>query len=488
MTEDSQATLQREMDAEEMRQVNKMLRKDMNYFVSGLHVAVKCILTAIDAVKDRYSEDDKQTSASEEERDTQPCLKVEEGDKPEAEQEEPLEQTQEEKDGNDISSELMKSLNNTLDDLKQAEDKVFEMGCQEHEETEAGQPSGDSFCYLEFMSEFIAHFRQNVLESCRQFLSMEAQKVALLHARKELKDLRFDLSSSPSKAATPKVSSTVTAASRTTAQRINVEARAPSSTETTLKIDGSEDNIPSHTAAAQDDGEMDTSEDTIPSHTAVAQDDGKIDASKDSIPSHTVAAQDDGKIDASKDSIPSHTVAAQDDGKIDASTDSIPSHTVAAQDDGKIVASEDSIPSHTAAAQDNGDSEDKTSSETRSAATEGSITEDTPSVDTKATPQKGDANTTTPSEPKESTQQGDDKGASPNMKVTPQKDDSAASATEVTPEQKYPEAQVVLDDEVFDFVSPLGMTRMFGTQYEDSKISFLPPSPAHQTIDSPTKT
>lgn len=49
----------------------------------------------------------------------------------------------------------MKSLNNTLDDLKQAEDKVFGMDCHEHEEAGAGQISEDSFCYLEFMSEFL---------------------------------------------------------------------------------------------------------------------------------------------------------------------------------------------------------------------------------------------------------------------------------------------------------------------------------------------
>lgn len=55
-----------------------------------------------------------------------------------------------------LSNNLRKSLNNTLGDLEQVEEKLTEMDCCDHMATAAGQqPSRDSACYLDFMHEFL---------------------------------------------------------------------------------------------------------------------------------------------------------------------------------------------------------------------------------------------------------------------------------------------------------------------------------------------
>lgn len=154
----------------------------------------------------------------------------------------------------------------------------------------------------------------------------------------------------------------------------------------------------------------------------------------------------------------------------------------------KIYTSKDSIPFDKTAAQEDDDSKDNLSSETKSVTTQERKTENTPSTDANATTQKGDNQNSIFSEPNESTQKSDDKDVSSSIKMTPPENASGASTLQVTPEdQKYSIDQIIDDDDDFDYVSPVGMKRMFGTLSQESKI-FQPTSPVNIRMDSPTTT
>lgn len=200
---------------------------------------------------------------------------------------------------------------------------------------------------------------------------MESQELALLHERKALMDLSFQLTKTPRKTINPKCSSTASTGTETVIQRTNKEYKGPAVIKSTLRKDASEDNIPSETAATLKDG----------------------------------------------------------------------------------------------------DSKPEASPETRSAAT-----------------QKGDSKNSIPYDPKEGTQQSDDQCASSNIKMTPLIDASPTSATEVTLDDQKVSADQILHDnyDEFDFVSPEGMKRMFGSLSQESKIQFSPASPIYVPNESPT--
>ncbi|KAK8385738.1 hypothetical protein O3P69_016484 [Scylla paramamosain] len=248
--------IQRDVDAE-INLINEFLadidnrRRHMCHFVSGLQVAVTSILfAAVRTLEGKHSKEGKETIQEEEGTTTQACpRKMEESSKMEEEQMDNTLTEDEEASESNLSSELMKSLNNTLGDLEEAEKKLIEMDSQDHTVTD-GQSSEP--CYLDFMYEFLADFRLKLQQSCEEFTSLESQALALLEERKALQDLSLQIGNSPRKTMKPKHNSLTTVASDMETVDKS-EDSAISEMKFTLPKDMYQDSIPLDTVAARKD-------------------------------------------------------------------------------------------------------------------------------------------------------------------------------------------------------------------------------------------